>query len=656
MAGADTLGIGVSGLLAFQRELATTGHNISNANTPGYSRQVVDLSAQNPLPAGNGYIGTGVQVTSVRRVYNDFLTANLRSATASSSQLQEYYQLASQVDNLLADPKAGLMPSLQRFFDSTQVVANDPTSTPARQVMLSEANALADRFHYLDQRLGDLRQGVNTQIGSAVNEINSIASGIAAINKQIVDAQGSAGGQPPNDLLDKRDALVVQLAQRVAVTTVSQDNGALNIFIGNGQTLVAGNTSSALSVTTNPYDPTRSEIGYVVGGVTTIITSSVTGGSLGATLDFRNQVLDTAQNELGRVALGLTSTFNAQHRLGMDSNGNINVNFFNDITTTSPTAQGSTSNTGSGVVAASATSISALTTSDYLLERTASGYTVTRLSDSTVTNLPGFPGASATVDGVTLSLSSGAIAVGDSFLIQPTRRGASAIGVSIGSATQIAASAPIRTGEATNASGLPTNLGTGKISAGTVSNTTNLPLAANITLTFDPNAGGAGVPGFTVAGGPPTPILYNPATESAGKTFSFATYGGITFTLTGVPSTGDSFVISSNTSGVSDNRNALNLADLRNQLTLANGSATYEGAYGQLVTNVGADTHRAEINKGAQESLLKQVTEARDAVSGVNLDEEAASLVRFQQAYQAAAQVISVSATLFQTLLSAVRG
>jgi flagellar hook-associated protein 1 FlgK len=656
MAGADILGVGISGLLAFQRELATTGHNISNANTPGYSRQVVDLTAQNPLPASNGYIGTGVQVSSVQRNYDSFLTANVRSATASNSQLQQYYQLASQVDNLLADPTAGLTPSLQRFFDSVQVVANDPTSAPSRQVMLSEANALADRFHYLDQRLGDLRTGVNTQIGSAVNEINSIASGIAAINKQIVDAQGAGGGQPPNDLLDKRDALVVQLAQRVAVTTVPQDDGALNIFIGNGQTLVAGNNASALSVTANTFDPTRSEIGYVVGGATTVITNSITGGSLGAALDFRNQILDTAQNELGRVALGLTSTFNAQHRLGMDANGNINQNFFSDITATSPTATGSTSNTGSGVVAASVTNISALTTSDYRLERTASGYTVTRLSDSTITNLPSFPGSPATVDGVTLSLSSGAISVGDSFLIQPTRRGASAIGVVISSATQIATSAPIRTGEATNANGLPTNLGTGKISAGTVSNTTALPLAANITLAFDPNALGAGVPGFTVTGGPGGTLAYNPATESGGKQFTFPAFGGITFTVSGTPSTADSFVISNNTSGVSDNRNALNLADLRNQLTLANGTATYEGTYGQLVTNVGADTHRAEINKGAQESLLNQVTQARDAVSGVNLDEEAANLVRFQQAYQAAAQVISISATLFQTLLTAVKG
>ena len=650
MAGSDILGVGISGLLAFQRQLATTGHNISNANTEGYSRQRVELSAQNPQPSGSGYIGSGVQVTTVRRVYSDFLTTQMRSATTSNGQLQEYYRLASQVDNLLADPQAGLTPSLQRFFDAVQVVANDPTSTPARQVLLSEANALADRFHYLDQRLGDLRQSANTQISSTLNEINSIASGIAAVNKQIVDAAGFGGGQPPNDLLDKRDALVAELAQRVSVTAVPQDDGALNIFIGNGQTLVTGGTASTLNVVANPYDATRSEVGYTTGGATVIISDYLTGGTLGAVLDFRNQILDTAQNALGRVSQGLTSTFNVQHRLGMDLNGNINLDFFKNITTTSPRVSGNTGNTGSGVVAASVSNVNALTTSDYRLDRTAGGYTLTRLSDNTVTNLAVFPGGAETVDGVTLSLSSGAIAVGDSYLIQPTRDGAGDFGVAIGDATRIAAGAPIRTSEAANASGLPTNTGTGKISPGTVSNTTNLPLAASITLTFNSTLNQ-----FAVTNGPGGTIAYNPATDSGGKQFTFASYGGVTFTISGVPANGDSFVISNNTSGVSDNRNALQLGDLRNQLTLVNGTASYQGAYGQLVTDVGTTTRRAEINQSAQESLLKQVTEARDAVSGVNLDEEAANLVRFQQAYQAAAQVIAISDTLFQTLIDAVR-
>lgn len=656
MAGSDILGIGVSGLLAFQNELATTGHNISNANTPSYSRQVVDLTAQNPMLSGTSYLGTGVQVTAVRRVYSDFLTAQVRTATSSSNQAQQYYTLASQVDNLLGDPTAGLTPSLQSFFDAVQGVANDPTSVPARQVMLSQANALADRFHNLDQQLSGLRQGVNTQISTDVNGINSLASSIAALNKQIADATAAAGGQPPNDLLDQRDALVTQLAQHVSVTTVSQNDGALNIFVGNGQSLVAGGTASTLSVVSNPYDPTCSEVGYTTGGVTAIVSNYLTGGTLGGTLDFRNQVLDPAQNALGRVALGVTSTFNAQHRLGADLSGNINQNFFNDITASSPRVLSNTNNTGNGMVAASVANVNALTTSDYRLDRTASGYTLTRLSDNTVTQLSSFPGSPVTVDGVTLSLTSGSIAVGDSFLIQPTRLGANGIGVAISDPSRIAASSPISISATTDANGLPTNTGTGAISAATVSNTTNLPLAANITLTFDPNAGGAGVPGFTVTGGPGGTLAYDPATDSSGKQFTFAGYGGMTFTISGTPSSADSFVISNNTGGVSDNQNALTLAGLSNQRTLANGSATYEGAYGQLVTSVGADTNQAQVNNDAQTSLLTQATASRDSVSGVNLDEEAANLVHFQQSYQAAAQVIATAESLFQTLLTAVKG
>ena len=650
MAAGDILGVGVSGLLAFQRELATTGHNISNINTPGYSRQRVDLTTQIPQSAGNIFIGTGVQVTGIQRVYSEFLTSQLRSASSANSQLQTYYQSSSQIDNMLADPIAGLTPSLQGFFNAAHTVSNDPTSTTARQVMLSAANTLADRFHYMNQRMSDLRQGVNTQIKSTLNEINSIATGIASINTEIVRAAGINSGQAPNDLLDKRDALMAQLAQRVSVTAVPQDDGALNVFIGNGLTLVAGNTATSLSAVNNPYDPTRTEIGYTVSGITTIISDYVTGGTLGGALDFRNQVLDTTQNAMGRLALGLTDTFNDQHRLGADLSGNINLDFFSAILPTSPKVLLNVNNGGTGLVAASINDATVLTTSDYRLDRGAGGYTLTRLSDNNVTTLAVFPGGSETVDGVTLSLTSGAIAIGDSFLIQPTRRGANDSGVAIGDPARIAAAAPVIAGATTNVNGLPTNLGTGKISSGTVSNTTNLPLAGNITLTFNSTLNQ-----FAVVGGPGGTLAYNPATEGGGKQFSFPTYGGFGFTISGTPANGDSFVIRNNTGGVSDNRNALALADLRTQLVLGNGSASYEDFYGQLLTDVGTNTRRADINRGAQQSLLNQVSEARDAVSGVNLDEEAANLVRFQQAYQAAAQVIAVSDVLFQTLLGAVR-
>ncbi len=648
MATGDLLGVGVSGLLAFQRSLATTGHNISNVNTPGYSRQRVDLVSNIPQPSGDGFIGTGVQVSTVQRIYDNFLTGQVQSATSSSSQLQTYSSLAGQVDNLLADPTAGLNPSLQRFFDAVHTAAADPASIPARQVLLSQANTLTNSFHYLDQQLSTLRTGINTQITNSVADINNLASGIAKLNQQIVLAKGLAGGQPPNDLLDQRDALVAKLSEQVSVTTVDQNDGAQNIFIGTGQTLVVGGNASKLSVVSNPYDVTRYEVALSTGPITSITSDYITGGKLGGALDFRKEMLDPTQNALGRVAIGIATTFNDQHKLGQDLKGVLGQDFFNALGSISPKVYSASAAT----LTASVSNVNALTTSDYRLDYNGANYTLTRLSDNAVISSVPFGAFPQTIasEGLTLTLTAGAVA-GDSFLIQPTRTAAKDISVVTNDPTRIALAGPLVTSEATNANGLPTNLGTGKISAGNVTNTTALPLAVPITLTFD-----SGTNQFNITGGPGGSIAYNPATDSAGKTFTFAGFGGVTFSLSGVPSNGDSFSINNNTSGVSDNRNGLQLADLRNQNKLGNSSATYEGAYGQLIADVGSTASRVDVSAKAQKTLLDNVTASRDSVSAVNLDEEAANMLRFQQAYQAAAQVISVSNTLFQSLISAVRG
>lgn len=645
MAGGDLLGTSISGLLAFQRALSVTGHNVSNSSTDGYSRQTVDLVTRPPTPSGDGFIGNGVQVNTVKRQVDGFVNGQLTAATGTNSQLQQFYQLASQVDNLLADPQAGLAPNLQSFFNSVNDLANNPSSTSARQVLLSQSQSLADRFHYLYQRLDTLRQGVNTQIGNDVSEINNLASSLAAVNKDIVLAQGAAGGQPPNDLLDKRDTLIRQLAQHVAVTTVAQDDGSLNVFIGSGQTLVLGQNSYSLKVVPNPFDPNRSEVALTNGGASINITDQISGGSLGGAMQFRSQMLDTAQNALGRTAVALATTFNAQHQLGQDLNGALGGNFFNALDTVTPTVLSSSVAT----VTASVTNVSALTSSDYRLDFTAGNYTLVRLSDNTtVYSGATFPPAAA-VDGVTFALS-GAPAAGDSWLIQPTRNGARDLALAVNDITRIAAANPVRTAEATNANGLPTNIGTAKIGPAAVGNTGNLPLVANITLTFD-----AAANQFTVTGGPGGTIAYNPATDSGGKSFTFAAYGGMTFTISGVPQDGDSFVISNNTGATSDNTNALKLADLRNQTVLDNGTATYEASYGQLVADVGAQAHQADVSRNAQQAMLNQISDQQQSVSGVNLDEEAANMQRYQQAYQAAAQMIATAGSIFQTLLQAVQ-
>ncbi len=326
---ADLLGTAVSGLLAYQRALNTTSHNITNVNTPGYSRQRVELSAASPQYLGGNYVGSGVDVQSVRRVYDQFLGSQVRSTTSLSSQSNATYDLAVQIDNMLADPETGIAPVMQNFFNAVQDLASDPTSTAARQVVLGEGESMTSRFNDLFSRLDDLRNGVNTRIDGQVRDINSLAQSIADVNSDIINAPTGPNGQVSGDLLDRRDQLLNDLSEKVSLSTVQQDDGSVNVFIGNGQSLVVGTSAQKLAAVNDPYDPSRKQVAYIdSSGNSTNITSQLNGGELGGTLDFRDNVLDPAINDLGRVAIALGETFNDQHKLGQDLNGNIGGDFF----------------------------------------------------------------------------------------------------------------------------------------------------------------------------------------------------------------------------------------------------------------------------------------------------------------------------------------
>lgn len=633
MAG-DILGLGVSGLLAYQRALATAGHNIANVNTEGYSRQRTEFSARQPQFFGFGYMGAGVQVDAIRRISDAFVVAEIRSTTSSQSEFNTFYQMASQVDNLLSDANTGLIPGIDAFFNAVQSVANEPASANARQVLLSEAVTLDSRFNYIDKRLFDLSTNTNSQIQNAVREINTLAASIADLNKQIVLA--TQGSSQPNDLLDRRDVIIRQLAEKISVSTVPQDDGAVNVFVGNGQSLVIGNQAQQLSVIPSQLDPTELEVAYGTGAGAVNITRQISGGELGGLLDFRDQVLNPARNALGRVAIALSDGLNAQHQLGMDLNGALGGLFFSDIAQTSPEVFSTSAQT----LTVTVSDANALTLSDYRLDYDGANYTLTRLSDNVaVASFAALPQTIAS-EGLTLNIT-GAPAAGDSFLILPTRAAARNFGVQITNTEEIAAAAPIRA-EASLA-----NLGDADITPGTV-NTPPPPdpnLTQTVTLTFNNPPTDFDVAG--VGTGNPAGVAYT----SGGN----ITYNGWTLQVSGNPQPGDVFTISINTAGVSDNRNALLLGDLQNRQNMVNSSATFGGAYGQLVTKVGAQTHAADINSAAQSILLAQAEARRESVSGVNLDEEAANLVRYQQAYEASAQVIAMASMLFDVLLSAVR-
>ncbi|MEH6616211.1 MAG: flagellar hook-associated protein FlgK [Porticoccus sp.] len=633
---ADILNVGTSALLSLQRAINTTGHNIANVNTDGYSRQQVNFETLPPQFNGSSYIGSGVTTDSIQRYYDQFLVSEVRTRTTSQSGYQAFSELSSRLDGLLADPAVGLAPTLDSFFGAMQDVANNPGSLPERQVLLGEAQVLADRFHHLDNNFRNTSDELNARIATSVSDINLMARGIADLNEQIT---AQAGGAPPNDLLDTRDQLITQLSEKISVTTVEQSDGAVNVMIGNGQSLVVGYTAQQLQTFQDPYDGTQLKVGVagLSGGVTDL-SRFLSGGELGAILDFREQVLDPARSQLGFVATGLAATFNEQHQLGVDLNGQPGGDFFLPVEATFSAHR---SNSGASSINVSISDASALTGDDYSVRFDGAQWTLTNLTTKATQTGAG----PYSVDGLTIDVA-GAPVDGDTFLIQPTRQGATLFDVALTRPEDFAAASPLRAQE------VLTNTGSASIDVLSVADASALPLPSQVTLTFNPDALGAGVPGFDVTGIAGGPLAYDPAIEDGGKTFSL---GGFEFTLSGEPQSGDELIIENNTSGSGDNRNALALAGLQTSREMLGGTASYQDTYSRLVADVAVKTRQAESGANTERVLLSHAVSARDSVSGVNLDEEAANLIRFQQAYQAAAQLITVADQLFQTLLSATR-
>lgn len=624
----DILGIGISALLANRSGLDVTGHNIANANTEGYSRQRIDLSSRIGAVTGYGFAGAGVNVRSVTRLSDQFVFGRELSGSSALSRVAAFTTEAKRTDTLLSDAATGLGAPLNSFFDSVSVLATNPSSTATRQAVVGAANALAGRFNDLQAQLDTNERAINAQIGQTVTEINNYATSIAQLNDRIAQAIGSSGGKPPNDLIDQRDQAVRDLSTRVSVTTVTQDNGALNVFVANGQSLVVGTTVSALGTVPNEFDSGRTEV-TVKGGA--VISGQLGGGSLGGLFDARREVIDPAREKLGRIAISLSEAVNAQQARGVDQNGNFGQPLFTPLAGVAPA---SVKNTGTATVTVGFSDATQLDGRQYQLSYNGSAYTLTDAGSGA--SVP-FTGTGTAADpfvakGLSLTVTQGAQA-GDKFLVQPGRRAAGQLKVAIDSPTQLAAAAPIK------AAATVGNTGTGTITPGEVVDVSNPNLRTPTTIQF------TSATTYTVNG-----------TGSYSYTAGSAiTINGAKVAISGAPASGDSFTLGPVAANSGDDRNARLLAGVANKALLDGGLNTLTSANGQLVQQVGSQAQTAQLQLDAQTSLAAQTTSERNSLSGVNLDEEAADLLRFQQAYQAAAQIISVASTVFDSLLAATR-
>ncbi len=235
----DLLSNAVSGLLSFQRALATTSHNIANVNTEGYSRQRVELDTRFPSVLGTSFVGSGVEITTIQRYYDQFITNSVRSSNSSYFRLEKFTDMSAQIDNLLADPRGGISPILQEFFSSMQDVSDDPSSGTARFQLLSSAEALVNRFSSFDVRLDQLAKNTEVDIQATIEEINQLASSIADINRTLEEVNTSNQlTQQSSDLFDTRDSLISDLSKLINVQIVKEPSNNITVLVGIGQTMV----------------------------------------------------------------------------------------------------------------------------------------------------------------------------------------------------------------------------------------------------------------------------------------------------------------------------------------------------------------------------------------------------------------------------------
>lgn len=625
---ADIFSIGLSALRSSQFGIATTGHNIANVNTEGFSRQRVMFDTRPAQFIGVGYVGKGVDTDAIRRFADQFLIDQVQATTANQVAAQKMSELVDVVDRQLGD--GVLANGLDRYFAALGDANDDPRQMATRQVMLDTARQLVQNFAHEEEQLNDLGRSVNAQITAEIDEINALTTAIANINVDIQRAAGAASGEQPNDLLDRRDQLVLELSRIVGVKTQQRADGMFNVLAGDGLILVTGGTQTALRAIPNRLDASRVEVAYDVSGTLSEVTDSLAGGELGALLAFRDGTLDPARNNIGRLAATLTMTMNAQHREGMDLDGALGGDLFS---VPAPQVNSLPTNTGTVAVAFDPANVGDLTTSDYRLRHDGTNFILTRLSDATTQTLAG--AGPFTVDGMTITLSTPP-AANDEYLIQPTRFAARGMQVAVTNPREIALALPVRTSAAL------ANIGEATVSAGEVLDVTDPNLLTTTQLVFND---------------PPTTYQVN----GAGPLIPFTSGADIDLNgwrvqITGAPEPGDTFTVQSNAGGIGDNGNGLVMGGLQWTPILEAGTATYQEGYGMLVGQVGSTAMQSRISVDVLSALQENAQITRDELSAVNLDEEAANLLRFQQTYQAATQIIRIAEEAFQSLLDASRG
>lgn len=679
---ADMLQIGTSGVMASNLALQTAGNNIANVNTPGYVRERVEMDASQFGGVGN---------TDVERLVSEFALRQVRRDTANNSFFEQFVTEAARVDTLFAGTANSVATSMDGLFQRLQSATDDPASTASRQLIISESESMIGTFQTLNGLVLDQATTINEQLDIFTDETNNLIQEVASLNKSITGLGIANASNTPNALMSKRDEALRQLSELVEINTLDNSNGEKLVFLASGQSLVLKEGDFNLLAINGDPDPNRKDLQLNLSSNSTLtvpMNAEQVGAKIGGLLSFRQNVLEPTQNRLGQLALALGDAFNQQNRLGMDADGEIGGDLFQLPGTAASVYAANVGPTVNVTSVVEPGQGSQLTDSNFLLTYNAgpNTFTMDALDDqgSVITGgsktlvAGAFPMTFDTLNSPANELFGLRITIdaapgnGHRFLLKPTSNAASSMSMLSVRPEDIAMAAPIRTEAALS------NLGNAVISEGTVTDTA--PGTSDFTapggLNNDPvyiqyNGGNT----FSLYDAPPPPgagvLLSTTPAMPAGQFNNIMTAAGAPtsafgydFDITGTPQTNDVFTLSYNTSGFNDNRNGLKLAQLQSTDLMrknvvftpaADNTLTFHESYARLVSVVGEKTAQATSSGEAFDALLDQSTAWYESLSGVNLDEEAANLVKFQQAYSAAAQVISVAQSVFDTILGAVR-
>ena len=677
------LNIGMSGLNAAQGSLSVLSNNIANANTAGYSRQQTTQSANASNQYGGVFIGSGTTLADVRRVYNEYLDTAYQNSTSLNSDAKAYLDQVSAVDKTLSDKTTGMSSVLSSFFAAVQTASANPSDTSARQILLTSAQTLSNRFNSISSQLSQQKETINSQLTSLTDQVNQLTSSIASLNKQITQVQGSSNTTPAN-LLDARAEAVRSLNELIGVNA-SEKNGVFSVSTGTGQSLVLGDRSNTLSAVPSKSDTSQYTIQMNASGGTAMdLGNVISGGSIGGLLRYRSDVLMPAINDLGRIAIVTADTINSQLGQGIDLNGEFGSSMFKDINSAASVALRSLSaqgNQGVGSLGVTIKDTSKLTNFDYKVTFSdpadLNKVTVERSDGKAMGAFDISATPPSVIDGFTLELTNGPMQAGDSFKVSPTASGAQDIGTVLNDPSKIAFAAPLK-GDASK-----TNQGTGSFTPPTLT----LPLdiqggattaqlrvgiensmpvkmvfgkpAADGTQSYTLNdAKGDPIGSGTIIPGQANKITVNvPMRDASGALVVPAKSFGFDTTVAGSPTDGDSTTFSFNATGVSDNRNAQQLLNLQTKATVGvatdgTGGTSLVGANSKLVSTVGAKAAAATTDTTATNALLTANKNARNSVSQVNLDEEAGDMIKFQQYYTASSQIIKAAQETFSTLIN----